>query len=75
MFYLFLVVGRVLIYLDIGRILGIWEENFFDVIVYGDSEEDFKKFYFLEDEGSVEEDEEKKVFKEKLFVFMEEKGK
>lgn len=67
-------VGRALTYLDTGRIPGIWEENSSDVIVHGDSEEDFKKPHSSEDEGSVEEDEEKKAFKEKLFAFMEEKG-
>jgi len=68
-------VERALTYLDTGRIPGIWEENSSDVIVHGDSEEDSKKPHSSEDEGSIEEDEEKKAFKEKLMAFMQEKGK
>lgn len=75
LFYLSSAVERALTYLDTGRIPGIWEENSSDVIVHGDSEEDSKKLHSSEDESSVEEDEEKKAFKEKLFAFMEEKGR
>lgn len=68
-------VERALTYLDTGRIPGIWEEHSSDVIVQGDSEEDSKKLHSSEDEGSVEEDEEKKSFTEKLLAFMEKKGR
>lgn len=67
-------VDRALTYLDTGRIPAIWEENSSDVIVHGDSEEDTKKVHSSEDESSIEDDGEKKTFKEKLLTFMEEKG-
>lgn len=62
-------------YLDTGRVPGIWEENGSDVIVQEDSEEDSKKVHSSEDESSVDEDGEKKAFKEKLIAFMKEKGR
>ena len=61
-------------YQETGRIPGIWEENASDVIVHEDGEEDSKKAHSSEDESSVDEDGEKKAFKEKLFAFMKEKG-
>lgn len=66
---------RALAYLETGRVPGIWEENASDVIVQEDSEEDSKKAHSSEDESSsVDEDGEKKAFKEKLLAFMKDKG-
>lgn len=65
---------RALTYLDTGRIPAIWEENSCDVIVHGDSEEETKRVQSSEDESSVEDDEERKTFRQRLFAFMEEKG-
>ena len=45
------------------------------MIVNEDSEEDSKRLQSSEDEGIVEEDDEKKAFKEKLYTFMKEKGR
>ena len=70
-----LAVERALTYQETGRIPGIWEENASDVIVHEDGEEDSKKAHSSEDESSVDEDGEKKAFKEKLFAFMKEKGR
>lgn len=68
-------VERALTYLETGRVPGIWEENTCDVIVHEDSEEDCKKLHSSEDESSsIDEDGEKKAFKEKLFAFMKDKG-
>lgn len=67
-------VERALTYLDTGRIPAIWEENSCDVIVHGDSEEETKRVQSSEDESSVEDDEERKTFRQRLFAFMEEKG-
>lgn len=68
-------VERALAYLETGRVPGIWEENASDVIVQEDSEEDSKKAHSSEDESSsVDEDGEKKAFKEKLLAFMKDKG-
>ena len=70
-----LAVERALAYLETGRVPGIWEENASDVIVQEDSEEDSKKAHSSEDESSsVDEDGEKKAFKEKLLAFMKDKG-
>ena len=70
-----LAVERALTYLETGRVPGIWEENTCDVIVHEDSEEDCKKLHSSEDESSsIDEDGEKKAFKEKLFAFMKDKG-
>ena len=44
------------------------------MIVNEDSEEDSKRLQSSEDESSVDEDDEKKAFKEKLYTFMKEKG-
>ena len=71
----FLAVERAITYQGTGRIPGIWEENASDVIVNEDSEEDSKRLQSSEDESSVDEDDEKKVFKEKLYTFMKEKGR
>lgn len=67
-------VERALTYLDTGRIPAIWEENSCDVIVHGDSEEETKRVQSSEDESSMEDDEERKTFRQRLFAFMEEKG-
>lgn len=45
------------------------------MIVNEDSEEDSKRLQSSEDESSVDEDDEKKAFKEKLYTFMKEKGR
>ena len=67
-------VERALTYLDTGRIPAIWEENSSDVIVHGDSEEETKRVQSSEDESSMEDDGERKTFRQRLFAFMEEKG-
>ena len=73
--FLCLAVERALAYLETGRVPGIWEENASEVIVQEDSEEDSKKAHSSEDESSsIDEDGEKKAFKEKLLAFMKDKG-
>ena len=68
-------VERALAYLETGRIPVIWEDNSSDVIVHEDSEEDLKKLHCSEDESICEDNEEKKVFMERLLAFMSENGR